>query len=114
MGALNEWKNSRSKGRNEKTAYTTQDEKQARARIAQLDQIMTKLYEDSALSMIAQEGFSLMFKKYDEEQAERVREQQGELAGKTRQFARLMKKMTDIVALTLYILSKLIKRIVGG
>ena len=106
-----------------KTSTVLKDVQQTRVRIGQLDQIISKLYEDSALGVIPQERFNLMFQKYDAEQKElksriaevdRIEQQQAEASEKVQSFTQFIKEITGMTELTPDILSKLIKRISVG
>ena len=105
------------------TSAVLKDEQQARIRIGQLDQIISKLYEDSALGKIPIERFNIMFQKYEAEQkdlkirvdeADRIRRKQSEKTEKLRSFTDFVKEVSDITELTPDILHKLVKRITIG
>jgi DNA invertase Pin-like site-specific DNA recombinase len=95
----------------------------AEKRIAALDQIMKRLYEDSVLGIIPRERCQTMMREYEQEQselkekAELYRQQlQGsnENAEKALMFAKLVKKATKITTLDVAMLYQLISRIEVG
>ena len=107
----------------QQTSAILKDEQKARTRIEQLESIISKLYEDSALGVIPQERFATMFSRYDSEQrdlkmriddAERIQKNQKKKADKIRSFTEFIKEITDIRELTPDILSKLVKQITVG
>jgi hypothetical protein len=102
---------------------TLRDIELVKLRVEQLDQIIAKLYEDSALGVIPTERFNLMFTKYEAEQkelkqkiseAERLEKQKCGKIEKTKLFTQFIKEVTDMEVLTSTILSKLVKRITVG
>jgi DNA invertase Pin-like site-specific DNA recombinase len=106
-----------------KASAILKDEQKARIRIAQLDQIISKLYEDSALGVIPQERFATLFSKYDSEQinlkrqieeAESIQKKQSESIDKIQVFTEIIKESIEIDKLTPDILNRLIKQIRVG
>ena len=106
-----------------KSATLLKDEQQARQRVAQLDQIISKLYEDSALGVIPVERFQMMYMKYETEQkdlrakleaVDALQHQQEEQAGRLQAFTGFIREITDVEVLTPTILSRLVKRISVG
>jgi DNA invertase Pin-like site-specific DNA recombinase len=107
----------------QKTSHILQDEQKVRNRIGELDRIIEKLYEDSALGVIPQERFASMFSRYDSEQrdlkvklaeADRIRQQQADMEEKAKKFAQFIEDVTGVNELTPILLSRLIKRITIG
>jgi len=102
---------------------TVQEEKQARIRIGELDRIISKLYEDSALGVIPTERFAGMFAHYDSEQrnlkakianADLLQQRQQQFGDKATVFTQFIKEVTNMTELTGDILRKLVKRISIG
>ena len=107
----------------QKITSILKDEHQSRARVSQIDQIISQLYEDSVLGIIPTERFQLMCMNYEAEQKELkakqgevdvLRHQQKESADRLRAFAKLIRDVTDVDKLTPLILSNLVRRIEVG
>lgn len=90
-------------------------------RIAELDKIMNKLYEDLALEKVSEERYQTMSKGYEAEQSglKERQKQLDELITKAEsayenidKFIPLIQKYTDITELNTHILNELIQRIV--
>ena len=90
-------------------------------RIAELDKILNKLYEDLALEKLTEERYQVMFKRYEEEQAglKERRNQITELITRAElvyenidKFLPIIQKYTDITELNTQILNELIQKIV--
>ena len=89
-------------------------------RIAELDRLFIKIYEDNAKGTLSDEKFEMMSQRYEEEQSQlkselvtlqeniEVQEQQTE---NLEQFIQLASKYADGVPLTPYSLRELVKRI---
>jgi len=99
------------------------DVTQMRVRIEQLDQIISRMYEDRALGVIPVERFNAMFAKYESEQKglkaevaqhENRQRQQDAREDKTKAFIEFIKEVVDAPQLTPVLLSRLIKRITVG
>ncbi len=95
--------------------------KQYEKRVAELDKLFTRLYEDNVSGKISDERFELMSKGYEMEQADlkakisvlsaaiEVKEQK---SADTSQFLEIVRKYTEITELTPEIMHELIERIV--
>lgn len=90
-------------------------------RIAELDKILSKLYEDLALEKLSEERYQVMSKRYEEEQAglKERRNQLTELITRAEsvyenieKFLPIIQKYTDITELNTQILNELIQKIV--
>jgi len=90
-------------------------------RIAELDKILNKLYEDVALERITEERYQAMVQRYDEEQEQlKARKNQlTEVVTRTEpiyenieNFLPIIQKYTDITELNTHILNELIQKIV--
>lgn len=90
-------------------------------RIAELDKILNKLYEDAALEKITEARYQAMVQRYDEEQEQlNMRKNQlTEVITRTEpiyenieNFLPIIRKYTDITELNTYILNELIQKIV--
>jgi len=107
----------------QQSSLLLKDEKQARQRVAQLDQIISKLFENSALGIITVERFQALSAEYEAEQkelkaklaaADALQHQQKEKADRLRAFTGFIREITDMEELTPTILSKLVRRITVG
>jgi len=103
-----------------KIASILPDESQARVRAEQLDQIISKLYEDRALNVISIDRFQLLFVKYSEEQkdikekldkAAALRQCLSEQAELNWRFLWAIKESADANEITPPLLGKLVRRI---
>ncbi|MDE6762086.1 MAG: DUF4368 domain-containing protein, partial [Oscillospiraceae bacterium] len=95
--------------------------RQYEKRVAELDKLFTRLYEDNVSGKISDERFEMMSKGYEDEQAElkakiselsaaiEVKEQK---SADTSQFLEIVRKYTEITELTPEIMHELIERIV--
>ena len=92
-------------------------------RVAQLDMIIGKLYEDSALSRISPERFDSLLQKYEDEQAmlkakcmeaRRTLDEQQKRESESEQFMQMIATYSDITKLNTSILNELIERIDVG
>ena len=95
--------------------------KQYEKRVAELDKLFTRLYEDNVSGKISNERFEMMSKGYETEQADlkvkisdlsaaiEVKEQK---SSDTSQFLEIVRKYTEITELTPEIMHELIERIV--
>ncbi|MDR2568942.1 MAG: recombinase family protein [Oscillospiraceae bacterium] len=99
------------------------DYSKAEQRIAALDQILTKLYEDSALGIISRERCLAMMDGYEKEQRElkeklaaydREKQEQEETLKQLETFTKIVKEATNFKALTASIVCRLINRIEIG
>lgn len=90
-------------------------------RIAELDKILNKLYEDLALEKLTEERYQVLSKRYEEEQAglKERRNQLTELIARAEsvyenidKFLPIIRKYTDITELNTQILNELIQKIV--
>ena len=106
-----------------RTSLILKDEQKARNRIEQLDDIIAKLYEDSALGIIPRERFATMFSRYDSEQKNlkkqiddvtQIQKKQNDSTNRVQAFTQIIKDSTDIKELTPDILSRLVKQITVG
>ena len=97
------------------------ERERARARTAELDVIITKLYEDQALGRLPGDRFDKMYAGYEAEQAqlasdlerlEALLEEEKNIRGNAQRFLKLVKKYTDISELTAEIVRVFIDRIV--
>ena len=107
----------------QKSAVLLKNEKQTRQRVEQLDQIISKLFQNNALGMIPNERFQILFAEYDAEQkelkeklaaVEAVRHQQEKQTNRLRAFTTFIQEVTDLEMLTPTIISKLVRRITIG
>lgn len=106
----------------DKAAKQLKDEyERKQTRLAELDKILCKLYEDNALGRIPDSRYELMSRGYEDEQAEikktlpRLREQLDEMnsrADSTDKFINIIRKYTTVEKLDAAILNELIDRIV--
>ena len=95
--------------------------KAADKRIAELDKIIARLYEDSALGKISEERYRIMSSAYEQEQRE-LKEKRGQLAegiekaeeaySDVENFVNLIQRYIDIKELDTKILNELIEKIV--
>ncbi len=95
--------------------------KQYEKRVAELDKLFTRLYEDNVSGKISDERFEMMSKGYEAEQADlkakiselsaaiEVKEQK---SADTSQFLEIVRKYTEITELTPEIMHELIEKIV--
>ena len=95
--------------------------KQYEKRVAELDKLFTRLYEDNVSGKIADERFEMMSKGYEDEQAElkvkiselsaaiEIKEQK---SADTSQFLEIVRKYIEITELTPEIMHELIERII--
>ncbi len=90
-------------------------------RIAELDKILNKLYEDWALERLAEERYQVMSKRYEEEQAglKERRNQLSEMVTRAEsvyenidKFLLIIQKYIDITELNTQVLNELIQKIV--
>ncbi len=90
-------------------------------RIAELDKVLNKLYEDLVLEKLAEERYQVMSKRYEEEQAglKMWRNQLTEMITRAEsvyenidKFLPIIQKYTDITELNTQILNELIQKIV--
>ena len=90
-------------------------------RIAELDKILNKLYEDLALEKVTEERYQVMSKGYEEEQSglKERRNHLTELITRAEsayenidKFLPIIQKYTDIIELNTHILNELIQKIV--
>ena len=95
--------------------------KQYEKRVAELDKLFTRLYEDNVSGKISDERFDMMSKGYEDEQAElKVKisklsvaiEEKEQKSADTSQFLEVVRKYTEITELTPEIMHELIERIV--
>lgn len=95
--------------------------KSVRKRMAELEKILNKLYEDLALDHIAESRYQAMAPRYEVEQDElRVKEaallqaveQAEDTYSRMEKFVPIISKYTDVTELNTYILNELIERIV--
>lgn len=96
-----------------------QDEK----RLAELDRLFIRIYEDNAAGRISDERFAMMSKSYEDEQAQlkgKVQALQREIEVQERQiddldqFIQRIHKYADLLELTPYALRELVKAIYIG
>ena len=90
-------------------------------RLAELDKILNKLYEDLALEKLTEERYQVMSKHYEEEQSG-LKEREGQLTElitraesvyeNIENFLPLIRKYTEINELNMQILNELIEKIV--
>ena len=95
--------------------------KQYEKRVAELDKLFTRLYEDNVSGKISDERFEMMSKGYEDEQSElkvkisdlsaaiEVKEQK---SANTSQFLEIVRKYTEITELTPEIMHELVEKIV--
>jgi len=95
--------------------------KQYEKRVAELDKLFTRLYEDNVSGKISDERFDMMSKGYETEQAElKVRiselsvaiEVKEQKSADTSQFLEIVRKYTEITELTPEIMHELVEKIV--
>ena len=95
--------------------------KQYEKRVAELDKLFTRLYEDNVSGKISDERFEMMSKGYEDEQAElkvkiselsAVIEEKEQKSADTSQFLEIVRKYTEITELSPEIMHELIERIV--
>ena len=95
--------------------------KQYEKRVAELDKLFTRLYEDNVSGKISDDRFEMMSKGYESEQAElRVKvselstaiEVKEQKSADTSQFLEIVRKYTKITELTPEIMHELIEKIV--
>ena len=95
--------------------------KQYEKRVAELDKLFTRLYEDNVSGKISDERFYMMSKGYEDEQAElkikiselfSVIEENEQKSADTSQFLEIVRKYTEITELTPEIMHELVERIV--
>ena len=95
--------------------------KQYEKRIAELDKLFTRLYEDNVSGKISDERFEMMSNGYEAEQADlKVKiselstaiEEKEQKSADTSQFFEIVRKYTEITELTPEIMHELIERIV--
>ena len=95
--------------------------KQYEKRVAELDKLFTRLYEDNVSGKISDERFEMMSKGYEDEQAElkikiselsSVIEVKEQKSADTSQFLEIVRKYTEITELSPEIMHELIERIV--
>ena len=95
--------------------------KQYEKRVAELDKLFTRLYEDNVSGKISDERFEMMSKGYEDEQAElkikiselsSVIEVKEQKSADTSQFLEIVRKYTEITELSPEIMHVLIERIV--
>ena len=93
---------------------------QAEKRIAEIDRLYIKIYEDNASGQLADERFAMMSRNYDAEQAELKEKTVGlqeEIEVQERQiddletFIQRVRKYTDLTELTAYALHELVKAV---
>jgi len=106
-----------------KSSALLKDEQQARARVEQIDQVVSKLYEDSVTGIISPALFQKMLAKFEAEQrelkekleeADAIQRRQNELEHHALAFTAFIREITDVQALTPTILRRLVKRITIG
>ena len=92
----------------------------SKIRLAELDKLMAKLYEDNALGRVKDDFYEMMMKNYEREQkeltkvvanGEQVLQSSEQKSADTRLLIRTFREMTDITELTPIIVNKLIERI---
>lgn len=95
--------------------------KQYEKRVAELDKLFTRLYEDNISGKISDERFDMMSKGYENEQAElkvkiselsAVIEENEQKSADTSQFWEIIRKYSEVTELTPEIMHELIERIV--
>ena len=95
--------------------------KQYEKRVAELDKLFTRLYEDNVSGKISDERFEMMYKGYEDERAElkvkiselsSIIEEKEQKSADTSQFLEIVRKYTEITVLTPEIMHELIERIV--
>lgn len=95
--------------------------KQYEKRVAELDKLFTRLYEDNVSGKISDERFEMMSKGYEDEQAElKIKiselstfiEAKEQKSADTSQFLEIIRKYTEITELTPEIMHELIEKIV--
>ena len=82
---------------------------QAKKRLADIDVLMTRIYEDMALGNLSRERYQKMEKGYEAEQARLNNE---EMVDSFDRFAALVEKYVDIPELTPAIVNEFIKKII--
>ncbi len=99
------------------------DYAEAKARIGEIDRIINQLYEDKVSGNLSPERFSSMLSTYETEQGElrnRCSELQAQITAaretsdNARQFAKIVRKFTEMQELTPEIVATLIERIEVG
>ncbi|WP_368236527.1 recombinase family protein [Anaerotruncus rubiinfantis] len=104
-----------------KTEKNRKELKSVRKRMAELEKILNKLYEDLALERITEGRYQAMAPRYEAEQDElraketalsQAVEQAEDTYSRIEEFVPLITKYTDITELNTYILNELIERIV--
>lgn len=95
--------------------------KQYEKRVAELDKLFTRLYEDNVSGKISDERFDMMSKGYEDEQAElkakvsellAAIEEKEQKSSDTSQFLEIIRKYTEITELTPEIMHELVEKIV--
>lgn len=95
--------------------------KQYEKRVAELDKLFTRLYEDNVSGKISDKRFEMMSKGYEDEQADlkakiselsAVIDEKEQKSADTSQFLEIVRKYTEITELTPEIMHELIERIV--
>ena len=95
--------------------------KQYEKRVAELDKLFTRLYEDNVSGKISDERFEIMSKGYEDEQADlkakiselsSVIEEKEQKSADTSQFLEIVRRYTEITELTPEIMHELIEKIV--
>ena len=89
-------------------------------RLAELDKLMAKLYEDNVLGRVKDDFYEMMMKNYEREQKELTKvvadgdlvlQSSEQKSADTRLLIRTFREMTDISELTPIVVNKLIERI---
>ncbi|MBQ8236339.1 MAG: recombinase family protein [Clostridia bacterium] len=92
----------------------------SKIRLAELDKLMAKLYEDNVLGRVKDDFYEMMMKNYEREQKELTKvvidgdlvlQSSEQKSADTRLLIRTFREMTDITELTPIIVNKLIERI---
>ena len=106
-----------------KSSILIKDEQQARVRVEQIDQVVSKLYEDSVTGAISPALFQKMLAKFEAEQKElkekleavdAIQRRQNELEHHALAFTAFIREVINVEKLTPIILSKLVRRITVG